>query len=750
MKARILSFLSAIAKNNWVLVLLISGLIFITLTRLSQAAWVKDNLLLLNALLSGTFLGWCLTRSRFRGPLAAGYSLILSLLAAAQWAGHIFPAINTLWSFSPLPLLNHTNLRLVSFLYRVSSWSLDLSAGKRVLDPGFLVFLLYFLLWNAAAWLLWFTVRRHSGLTAVIPLALIVTINSNLTDQNPTPLVLFIACSLLLVARTALTRQNTSWETQAIDYPEDLGTDWGMGVVLVVIVVSLAARAAPLFGTPQGRQEISDFFRPSPQHKTPITTPPSPPRPAFQNQDEFVGQPDLNRIGAPISQSDATVMWVYISDPPPPPAYISSHRPPGNYYWRSAVYSTYTGQGWENTNLPVSTPHETETLPIRGRYLLKQHFEFARQPAKTLFSANYPISTSDNVALRQAGEDETSLLVYGYTQVYDVTSQIVNLRTAQLDTTSSAYPKEILSVYLQLPDGLPARVRELAHQVSADAATPYQKALRIQEYLRNNYPYQLDAPPPPQDTDLVDLFLFEAPGGFCSHYASAMVVMLRTLGVPARIASGYAAGQYDPHRGAYRVPASAMHAWVEVYFNEYGWVEFEPTAAYLPPDYEQAVLANHTPTTHDTSTGTFAVPWLIILAAALAALSLATIYHLIRQLRNLAPDHHTPLGNTRRHYRSVRRSLKWIGYQATPATTPAEFCAQFCAAQASTTPRLCNALRLATNLYTQALYTPHPPDPRAIRQAQNAWKQARGEWQRVFWQKRVYNLNIFGNTSETP
>jgi transglutaminase-like putative cysteine protease len=77
----------------------------------------------------------------------------------------------------------------------------------------------------------------------------------------------------------------------------------------------------------------------------------------------------------------------------------------------------------------------------------------------------------------------------------------------------------------------------------------------------------------------VDYYLFEAEGGFCSYYASAMAVMLRSIGIPSRVVSGYAMGSYDPEMAAYKVVESDSHAWVEVYFPELGWVEFEPTAS---------------------------------------------------------------------------------------------------------------------------------------------------------------------------
>src|SRR5204862_77196 len=148
---------------------------------------------------------------------------------------------------------------------------------------------------------------------------------------------------------------------------------------------------------------------------------------------------------------------------------------------------------------------------------------------------------------------------------------------SELRASPAEYPAALQSAYLQLPAELPARVRRLAEQITAGASTPYDKALRLQDYLRATYAYRLDVAAPPEGQDAVDYFLFTASAGYCNYFASAMAVMLRAVGVPARLATGYAMGEYDRGRGAYRVPGNAAHAWVEVYFAGYGWVDFEPT-----------------------------------------------------------------------------------------------------------------------------------------------------------------------------
>jgi hypothetical protein len=128
---------------------------------------------------------------------------------------------------------------------------------------------------------------------------------------------------------------------------------------------------------------------------------------------------------------------------------------------------------------------------------------------------------------------------------------------------------------------VPTRVKELAIQLTATELTPYDRARAIEQYLRN-YPYTLDVPRPPANRDLVDYFLFDLRKGYCDYYASAMVVLSRAAGIPARFAIGYASGKYNLNSKRFMVTQADAHSWVEIYFPDIGWVPFEPTAG-LPP-----------------------------------------------------------------------------------------------------------------------------------------------------------------------
>jgi hypothetical protein len=164
---------------------------------------------------------------------------------------------------------------------------------------------------------------------------------------------------------------------------------------------------------------------------------------------------------------------------------------------------------------------------------------------------------------------------------YQADSLVHIISANQLRASSQIYPQEIRERYLALPETTPQRVLDLARELTANIANPYDKAKAIESYLRV-YPYSLDITPPPPNRDVADYFLFDLKTGYCDYYATSMVVMARTAGLPARLVIGYSNGIYDPRKAEYVILEANAHSWVEVYFADVGWVEFEPTANQLP------------------------------------------------------------------------------------------------------------------------------------------------------------------------
>src|SRR5439155_14265947 len=161
---------------------------------------------------------------------------------------------------------------------------------------------------------------------------------------------------------------------------------------------------------------------------------------------------------------------------------------------------------------------------------------------------------------------------------YDVVSTVSTATVEQLRAAGGNYPTWV-GRYLQLPPSVPQRVRDEATRVAGDAASPFEKAERTESYLRTFQYTTTDVPVPPSDRDWVDYMLFDARRGYCDYFATAMAVMLRSQGVPARVAQGFASGEWIPERNVYLVRESQAHSWVEVFFPEYGWVVFEPSAS---------------------------------------------------------------------------------------------------------------------------------------------------------------------------
>ncbi len=156
--------------------------------------------------------------------------------------------------------------------------------------------------------------------------------------------------------------------------------------------------------------------------------------------------------------------------------------------------------------------------------------------------------------------------------------------------------RDIYSKYVSLPSTVPARVRELAENITANQNNNYDRAKAIETYLATNYPYTLKPGNPPLKKDFVDYFLFEGKKGYCTYYATAMTVLLRCIGIPARYVEGYILPP-DNRNGVFKVTNQQAHAWVEVYFEGFGWIPFEPTSPFVAAMYQdnhiRPVIANN-------------------------------------------------------------------------------------------------------------------------------------------------------------
>jgi transglutaminase-like putative cysteine protease len=261
------------------------------------------------------------------------------------------------------------------------------------------------------------------------------------------------------------------------------------------------------------------------------------------------------------------------------------------------TYDFYTGAGWRTTE---SDKADKITLSTNDRETFQARFDIIVPHSNILFAANEPLKV-DVPYQFYTGADKTystSLHALNRSQAagtYTVTSLVSVADKQTLRKLAPNYSDYIKSKYLQLPSTLPQRVKALAHQVMDNIPNAYDRAEALESFLRSppySYSAQVKATPPGKDP--VDYFLFDLKQDFCEYFASAMVVMLREEGIPARLVEGFTTGAYDTASNAWVVREQDAHAWVEAYFPGYGWIEFEPTPSQPPFARADASIATGT------------------------------------------------------------------------------------------------------------------------------------------------------------
>ena len=703
---------------------LLVALVTVLGTSLEQADWVRGahSWPALWLALAG---GLALARSRWRGQTALAYAALLLVAVVAQHVGHVLPPLS-LAAAAPAEWMSHLHLRSLTLLERAAGWAGAVVQHQAVADTGLFVGLLSLLAWGSAAWLGWWVLRRRQALPALLPAGVLLAVNVHLSGQHWVLWWAYLALAAGLSVHLNYERRHADWDRRRVDYPEQMGLEWAAAGALLACGIGLAGVLGPLVGTPASWRLLADLAARSRQEAAQtaneLFSGVRPPQPGGTPLAPLpvAWTPDLTHIGGPVDQSPATIMWVSLDEPPP--ADYPGAPPPPQHYWRSSLYAAYTGAGWQ----PLAAGEGPPALPpgSLGRYPVAQHYQIEAAHGQQLFGVSQPLSATGDIALQAGGvAGDGTTLVSGATSDYRVLSLAPSPSEAQLRSAGAAYPAAIVAAYLQLPPELPARVRRLAEQITAGAPTPYDKALRLQDYLRVTYAYRLDVAGPPDGADAVDYFLFTSSAGYCNYFASAMAVMLRAVGVPARLATGYAMGEYDRARAAYRVPGSAAHAWVEVYFAAYGWVEFEPTPARSvwtrPAGTSGAATAAAPEAPLAAPTPAGRAPWLVgVLAAAALALGGWWLAGFAAMRRD------GPRTRVLRLYRQQRRWLALAGLEAPPAATPDEFLLSSSVALAGRPPLLA-ALRRATALYRLAAYSQHSLTPANAATANRLWAAAR-------------------------
>lgn len=301
----------------------------------------------------------------------------------------------------------------------------------------------------------------------------------------------------------------------------------------------------------------------------------------------FTDNVTLGEIGE-IKQSTTVVMRILIQGDPMRAQEI---------HWRGGVLTNFDGKRWFTPEprprilLPDSSgAYQLGLFPLPSKSYFLLRYTVLMEPVATdaLFLAARPLtvwgrfgtdSRLDRSPRNYLVFDDTGSLLNPLRSDaathYDAVSQIPLVAPQTLRNESSDYPQEILTTYLQLPK-LDPRIEQLARTVTAHDATPYDKAADLERYFHASFRYTLDLSDM-NKPDPLAYFLFTKRAGHCEYFASAMVVMLRTLGIPARYVTGFLPGEYNDLAHDYIIRGSDAHSWVEVYFPQYGWITFDPT-----------------------------------------------------------------------------------------------------------------------------------------------------------------------------
>jgi protein-glutamine gamma-glutamyltransferase len=293
----------------------------------------------------------------------------------------------------------------------------------------------------------------------------------------------------------------------------------------------------------------------------------------------FSDRVDLGTIGS-VKQDPQIVMRVELPDQPA----VDKDR----LYLRGLAYDQYNGQSWIHSG----TRRRSLSLVADGTFLarppgsrpsyspsgtIRQDILLETLDTPVLFAAPFAeLVSGDFLTLQSDAMGGLHLPLPPSSRIrYSVTSQVPELDADERTASILTYPDSIRSRYLQVPPGL-QQVMDLAHRVTQQDKTLLGQTMAIQQHLLENYRYSLEADSATLSHPLEE-FLFTRKTGYCEHYATAMVVMLRSVGIPARLVTGFLATEWNGYGGYFTVRQRDAHAWVEVYFPHSGWITMDPT-----------------------------------------------------------------------------------------------------------------------------------------------------------------------------
>ena len=751
-------------KGDWLLYVLLLGAVLCLPLAIGAASWVPEGNRLIYVAFWGSLAGLIFAHTRLPDLLAWLLGIALGVEYSVQFAGKLLPElgwflgdigklIGWLWqvafsrTISNLPVLRgvpYMVLQTKTMIANLSGWLAMVQSGGTSRDNTLLWFgvalTMWVLSWNAGFELF----RSRRTFLALLPLGVGVVANVSFTDIGTAYLNVFMGITLVTLVWANIGRMEALWTRLGVDTSPEVKRDAAFAGVALAAIIFLMAMFMPYITS--GRVVWWFWDNYGPTFKTfykqldrafagrnPV------PEPTKSVRKGLVAH-DIRSGGTPGKE---VILLVHTSDPPPLPDedYIRMGRPAGTFaeiprhYWRERSYDIYTGHGWDSSARKLqpaqaNTPWNELDYP---HTVLTQTFQFAKPGHELVYAVNQPLKVDQDYGVWARKNDDLAALTTN-ALTYTVVSWIPDATVDELQKAEGDYPDWVKERYLPLPD-IPERVRQMAQEVTqqANATTRYDKARAIETYLRN-FPYDLNLEPPPLDADVVDYFLFTAKRGYCDYSATAMVVMLRSIGVAARYASGYNMGHYDFAQGAWAVTEENAHAWAEVYFPGYGWIEFEPTPT------QQVFIRNVTRLDSDaanlpatTAPERKGIPPLWIGGGALM---LVLLFVIIWPPRWFAQARRTPRKIIFGVYERVVGQARWLGIYPWAGQTPREYLrvlAQEVEGRAHFAEGTAQELKIIDQAYQRARYSEETLTYLDGHRAEDAWRRLRLRFLRLLF-----------------
>ncbi|MBN2086440.1 MAG: transglutaminase domain-containing protein [Anaerolineales bacterium] len=691
-----------------------------------------DSALFLSAVLAGLSIGWMTGRIPLPAA-AAGFLdaalgidflfLVIGRLdipirsgigSAARFLLHLLPQ-NADAAFTTGPLMEDAYRILqgsVSVITRFQVWAVSFVRGGDFFDPVASAFFWSLLLFLAGSFAGWALAAARKPLAALLPALLLLGVVFSYVNGDWHYAVLMIGLVFLAVVVVEQSQKEQDWERRDMGYSTSIRWDLLFSAVPVLGLLLAVSYIVPSISIDDIQRWIREQSEPQSAVGNsvgqsfglqPVNSGGADPAQAevFPRSHHLGRGPDLSsEVALVIVTGEALVYLPGVREPVAP-----------HHYWKAQTYDIYSGSGW------LTSPTDERELQSGERLLdILPKGVLLRQTVTVSRPGFGPAYYAGELAavyrlfrvVSRTNFDVMGVVVPGAD--YELDSVYYQADEASLRAAGTDYPDWIRRRYLQLPNVLPERVHALARDLTATPPTPYDRAVAIEDYLRREMRYSLEIDSPPYNQDVVDYFLFVSKIGFCDYYASAMTVLARSAGIPARIAIGYAAGTFDPVQGKYTVLESDAHAWPELFFPGIGWVEFEPTAvmAEIPRRASaQTIAANPELPEPEASESAMVWKWLapLLRRSALPALIVLLAIPLIGLVWNLLAPLRFRMMPPARLMRAVYRGLQAHGtrqgIRLSPGTTPFEFTDRL----ARKNPDCAPSLGLMEEVYSRQLYS---------------------------------------------